>query len=332
MRSIAATLAVCVAAILFVAVPHAAFAQAGSAASAPVDAPAQDDPWGFEDEEDAQPSWADSFQAQAVEIALFAAYAGLVMVSFFRKSERLKTAALIASVGYLGYYKGQLMSVVDIFRLINGNFPVVQFSLAWYAWAIFFVAIMVLWGRLYCGRVCAYGSLTQLLDKVIPARFRVEVPKAIERRASLIKFGLLAFVIAYYLVTRDHLIYRYVEPFWMFTGQGSTVMWTGLALLLTATLFVRNLYCRFLCPLGAFIGLVSTVAVFKIPRWSECNTCKICEKTCEWGAIRGPKIVMTECVRCDDCERLYANKKKCPHWLIIQRKEDVLARQRAASA
>ena len=30
---------------------------------------------------------------------------------------------------------------------------------------------------------------------------------------------------------------------------------TGLAVLLTATLFVRNLYCRFLCPLGAFIAL-----------------------------------------------------------------------------
>jgi len=102
--------------------------------------------------------------------------------------------------------------------------------------------------------------------------------------------------------------------------------------LLTATLFVRNLYCRFLCPLGAFIALVSTVSAFRIPRWSECSTCKICEKTCEWGAIRGPKIVVTECVRCDDCERLYDNKKKCPHWLIIQRKEDVLARQRAASA
>jgi hypothetical protein len=26
---------------------------------------------------------------------------------------------------------------------------------------------------------------------------------------------------------------------------------------------------------------------------------------------------MTECVRCDDCERLYADTKKCPHHLII---------------
>ena len=77
-------------------------------------------------------------------------------------------------------------------------------------------------------------------DKIIPARFRYEVPTAIERRANYIKFGVLGFVLVYYLVTHDHLIYRYVEPFWMFTGNGDAVMWTGLAVLLTATSFLAS--------------------------------------------------------------------------------------------
>ena len=332
MSRIAATLFFCVAAALLFQ-PFSLVANAQSEPpAAGAGAAAADDPWGFEDEEEAVPTWAESFQAQAVGILSFVAFATLVMVSFLRKSEKLKVLALIASVSYLGFYKGTLMSVVDVFRLFNWNVPIVKENLAWYAFAIFFVVTMLLWGRLYCGRVCAFGALTQLMDKVVPAKWRVNIPRRIEQRASYIKYGMLVFVIAYYLFTSDPLIYRFVEPFWMFTRQGLPVMWIGLALLLTATLFVRNLYCRFLCPLGAFIGLVSTVSAFRIPRWSECNTCKICEKTCEWGAIRGPKIIVTECVRCDDCEVLYANKKKCPHWLIIQRKEDVLARHRAASA
>jgi NosR/NirI family transcriptional regulator, nitrous oxide reductase regulator len=94
-------------------------------------------------------------------------------------------------------------------------------------------------------------------------------------------------------------------------------MWTLLAALLVATIFVRNLYCRFLCPVGAALGVISSVTtVFSIKRWKECKTCKICEKACEWGAIQGPKIIKSECVRCDDCERLYADTKKCPHWII----------------
>ena len=56
-------------------------------------------------------------------------------------------------------------------------------------------------------------------------------------------------------------------------------------------IFVRNLYCRFLCPVGAFLGVIAPRRVFRIKRWSECKACRICEKTCEWGAIRGPKII-----------------------------------------
>ena len=138
------------------------------------------------------------------------------------------------------------------------------------------------------------------------------------------KYGLLAAVVVYFLVTRDLLVYRFVEPFWMFSLFGTTPMWIGLAVLLVATVFVRNLYCRFLCPVGAALGLISNLTVFSIKRWSECKTCKICEKicekTCEWGAIRGPEIVATECVRCDDCERLYLDQQKCPHWIVLRKK------------
>ena len=69
------------------------------------------------------------------------------------------------------------------------------------------------------------------------------------------------------------------------------------------------------------------MTIFGIKRWSECNTCKLCEKTCHWGAIEGPKIIMTECVRCDDCERLYMDQQKCPHWIIIRRKSRASRRQ-----
>ena len=128
-------------------------------------------------------------------------------------------------------------------------------------------------------------------------------------------------MVLYFVATKDISIYKYVEPFWMFTLQGSTGLWIGVGVLLLATVFVRNLYCRFLCPVGAFLGLLSSLTVFKIKRWGECKTCTICEKKCEWGAIQGPKIIKSECVRCDDCERLYMDEKKCPHWLILLKKK-----------
>jgi polyferredoxin len=176
----------------------------------------------------------------------------------------------------------------------------------------------VLWGRFYCGRVCAFGALTQLMDATLPRSWRVDVPKRLERRAAWIKFGLLGGVMAYFIATRDMGVYRYVEPFWMFGMFGTPLLWTGIGVLLVATVFVRNLYCRFLCPVGAALGILSNLTVFRIKRWSECKTCRICQKACEWGAIEGPKILVTECVRCDDCERLYLDQAKCPHWRILE--------------
>jgi polyferredoxin len=133
-------------------------------------------------------------------------------------------------------------------------------------------------------------------------------------------------VLVYFLASRNVLVYRYVEPFWMFTLSGNAMMWTSLGVLLVATVFVRNLYCRYLCSLGAALGVISNLTVFRIKRWQECQTCKICEKACEWGAIRGPKIIASECVRCDDCERIYADEDRCVHWIL-----DRKAKKRAAS-
>ena len=323
--------------VAFLALVAARPAHAGALAQPAAAQPAAAQPaqpaaggWQFDDEQEKEPGFREIAAGQAWDVGLFVAFTVLALVSFFRKSVALKNVTFAAAVLYLGFYKSQLISIVNIFALVDLSLPIFKYSLAWYVLATFTVVSTVLWGRLYCGRVCAFGSLTQLMDSVVPARWRYDVPLKIERRASLIKYGVLAGAILYFIITRDRFIYRYIEPFWMFSFHGSVVMWTGLAVLLVATVFVRNLYCRFLCPVGAALGLLSSLTVFKIKRWKECNTCKLCEKTCQWGAIQGPKIIKSECVRCDDCERLYLDQQKCPHWIIIRRRSDFTARQPAA--
>jgi polyferredoxin len=278
------------------------------------------DPWGF-DEEVKVETWGDILRPQALDLAIISSFFVFSLVSFFKKSKALKYAALVLAVAYLGFAKSFLISVTNIFSVIDWNWPIFKYNLAWYLFAGFTLVSTVLWGRLYCGRLCAYGALTQLLDAVVPARFRYNVPVHIERKAAWIKYGLLVSVVGYYLATRNIMVYRYVEPFWMFGLSETMVMWFALGTLLLATVFVRNMYCRFLCPVGATLGILSNLTIFQIKRWSECKTCRICERACEWGAIQGPKIIKSECVRCDDCERIYDDKHGCVHWLMITKKE-----------
>jgi polyferredoxin len=304
--------------------------QTGTAGGSRAGAAAGQDTWQFSEDEAQVPGWRDVVGEQAWDLTFFAAFIALTLVSFFRKSDRLKLVALFGAVGYLGFVKSQLISIVNVFALIDLNLPILRYSLAWYMLAVFTVVSTVLWGRVYCGRVCAFGALTQLMDRFLPAGWRRELPPRLEAKAIYGKYIVLGGAVLYFIVTRDRSIYRYIEPFWMFGLHGSLVMWTGLGVLLIATVFVKNLYCRFLCPVGAMLGLLSNLTVFRIKRWKECNSCKICEKACEWGAIKGPKILVTECVRCDDCERLYMDQQKCPHWIIIRRRSDFTGRQSAA--
>ena len=116
---------------------------------------------------------------------LVALLAGAVAVG--AGAAMLPAAALVLAVGYMGFWKSSLMSITDVFRVIDMDFPVFQKTLVWYLFAGFTVVSTVLWGRFYCGRVCAFGALTQLIDAVFPARWRIEVPKAIEARAAWIK-------------------------------------------------------------------------------------------------------------------------------------------------
>lgn len=335
-----------VALLLFVVTPSRP-AHARALAQPPTAAPAagEPDPWGFEEEAQVEETWADILRPQAVDIALTTGLIGFALFSFARRSRPLKYATLVMTVAYLGVTKGTMISVTDLFRFVDAGravaaipgeqfsasavgsavasaFPEFKRGIAWYIFAGFTLVSTVVWGRFYCGRICAYGALTQLLDAVMPKALRREPPAWLEKKAGYIKFALLASVLLYFGITHDMFVYRYVEPFWLFTGLGNVVMWTMLGVLLLATLVVRNLYCRFLCPVGAALGVISRMTTLApIKRWSECKSCKICEKACEWGAIQGPKIVQTECVRCDDCERIYADKKACVHWLMIYKKE-----------
>jgi len=274
------------------------------------------DLWDFDDEDEVEPTLLEHVADQALDMALFAAFATLAMISFLRKSVALKYTALVACVVYMGVYKSQLMSIVNVFSVLDWNLPIFAYNLTFYLFAGFVLVTTILWGRVYCGRICAFGALTQLIDAVVPRRFQLEVPARWERYGGYVKYAVLFGAITAFLLTGQMQFYRYIEPFWFFSFEASTLLWIMVGVLLVASIFVRNLYCRFLCPFGAALGLLSTLTIFRIKRWSECSTCALCEKTCEWGAIRNRKIVMTECVRCDDCERLWADTKRCPHWLL----------------
>lgn len=87
-----------------------------------------------------------------------------------------------------------------------------------------------------------------------------------------------------------------------------------LIVVILVSLFIRRGYCRYFCPTGALMGLLSKYSLlhFKI-NTVRCTNCKVCESVCPMG-IRflrdGPIIKSPECIYCGNCWA------KCPEKAI----------------
>ena len=68
-----------------------------------------------------------------------------------------------------------------------------------------------------------------------------------------------------------------------------------------ASIFVQNFWCRYLCPYGAFLGLVSLFSPARITRNADtCIDCAKCAKACP-SALPVDKLVQIRSAECTGC-------------------------------
>ncbi len=270
----------------------------------PDDLPAAIDP-PIEENPDTEVSWWQAFTSaigQPWSIA-YLALTGVATVGFLKGWRRWRFISLAFSMVYLGFFLGLCPCVLGSLQNLILNAGVPKTYMAHYViFGIPFISTMFM-GRLFCGWICPMGAIQQLLyrrDRALKKRPRVD------RALKLIKYPVLMALVVTVIATGT-VVWNQVDPFKsLFNMEVTLIPTTLLVLTLIASLFIFAPWCRYICPMGAFLSLFSRFSFLKLSINDSCKNCKACQKVyCEYSAIKEgeqrPELNSMECTLCGEC-------------------------------
>ncbi len=193
------------------------------------------------------------------------------------------------------------------------------------ALALAVVLLTLVFGRVFCSFFCPLGGLNTLLTRLFgPQRRPLGEPRHANawRPAHALKYALqLGLLVAALFGVNltgvvDPLPFTArsfaaairpaaldVWPVW--PGGGYSLAWLlGALFLLVLGLnaLVPRWFCRVLCPLGALLGVLSRVSLWRIQRDpARCTDCGRCQAVCPVAAEPQGQLRVAECVTCFQC-------------------------------
>ena len=174
------------------------------------------------------------------------------------------------------------------------------------------LALAVVYRRSFCGTLCPLGALQGIFGaagrRLLRRRFTP--PRAVDRAARLLKYVVLI-VFAVWTWRAAELVLRPYDPWvaWahLTTGDLLTTYLVGFVVLilsLAGSLIYDRFFCKYLCPTGALLGLLSRISLFGIRREAQaCTSCGRCDKACMMNipVSQAGTVASSECISCNEC-------------------------------
>lgn len=176
------------------------------------------------------------------------------------------------------------------------------------------VVLAIVFRRSFCGLICPFGAIQEFFgmlgQKILGKRF--SMPRKIDQPLRYLKYIVLMITAVAAWVTGSLWMGPY-DP-WaayshIFSGFGElmeeySVGFAILILTIFGSMLYDRFFCKYLCPMGAFLGIVSKTSPNKIARNDEkCIDCEICTRRCpvNLDVAKSKEITSAECINCQIC-------------------------------
>jgi len=174
--------------------------------------------------------------------------------------------------------------------------------------------------KAFCSWLCPVGTLSEVLWRLGARLFgrSFEPPRWLDYPLRSLKYLVLLFFLwAAWKMDGPALQGFLYSPFnaaadlrmYLFFARISGTALAVVLVLAALSLAVKNVWCRYLCPYGALLGLLSLASPLRITRSkATCIDCKLCTKACP------SRIQVHEATRVgsDECTGCYRCVEACP--------------------
>jgi transcriptional regulator of nitric oxide reductase len=283
--------------------------------------------------------WAERWGRIAALVALLTAVSLLFilqdLVARHRRAYRRARLAVLALVlVWLGWWVGGQLSVVNVLTFSQALMTEFRWEfflldpVIFILWGYVAVALLFLGRGVFCGWLCPFGALQELLAEAARAARlpQLRLPFVAHEKLWGLKYVLFLGLFAVSLNSMGlAFTLAEVEPFKtaiLLHFQRAWPFVVYAVALLAAGLFVERLFCRYLCPLGAALAIPARLRMFEwLKRRPQCGReCGICAQRCPVQAIHpSGAINPNECIYCLGCQLEYFDDTVCPP-LAAQRK------------
>lgn len=204
------------------------------------------------------------------------------------------------------------------YLLVTHRFPAIHPS-AMVLGVVFLLSSLLL-KKTFCSWLCPVGTVSEYLWKLGRKIMRrtLTVPRWLDIPLRSLKYVLMAlFLFIVISMSAEALNDFMVAPFGIIADvkmlnffREIGIIGVGvLASLVILSVFIQNFWCRFLCPYGALMGLVSTLSPVKIRRDPDaCIDCGKCKKACP-ASLPVDQLLQIRSLECTGCMQCVAS---CP--------------------
>ena len=234
----------------------------------------------------------------------------LIMVTYFAVMHQIK-GVLAAPNAHVFCPFGGLES---LYKLVASGGYIKKIFPATMVLLVGSILLTIVLNRAFCGWICPLGTLQTIFARI--GKFfkikKIRVSANIDKYLGYIKYVFLVFIL-YFTWKAGDLVYGYYDPWAAYAHLaagfeelynefliGSIFLLVGLI----GSLWIPNNFCRYFCPMGAFLSIFSKFSPTKIYRnTSTCIDCKKCDRICpaQIEISTQPNVSSAQCLSCGDC-------------------------------